>query len=142
MERFVNQIRCGGGGGEEAVEHALAEVRREHAHQPVTRVLLLGDAPPHQEKRGQIVEGRVLQTDYINEAQELAKAGVPVFTFHIHTQNIRGLVETFTYIAETTKGATAELDSPSKLIDVVCESALDDIGGSELVAEYKARYLE
>merc|ERR1712228_1021033 len=50
LERFVDSIRCGGGvgprgndqNGEEAVEHALAEVRREHASESVTRVILLG----------------------------------------------------------------------------------------------------
>lgn len=45
----------------------------------------------------------------------------------------------FQQIANATGGAAVDL-TPEKLIDVVCTSALMDIGGSSLVAEYKARY--
>ncbi|CAE8585703.1 unnamed protein product [Polarella glacialis] len=139
LQHFVNSIQCGGGGDyEEAVELALAEVSIENALDPVTRVLLIGDAPPHYERKGQKLMGHnhVLQTDYMEEASALASLEIPVYTFVVGGANI----EAFEQIATCTGGSMAHLDSPDKLIDVVCLNALEEIGGSELVAEYKQKY--
>eukprot|EP00928_Gymnodinium_smaydae_P011969 TRINITY_DN14379_c0_g1_i2.p1 TRINITY_DN14379_c0_g1~~TRINITY_DN14379_c0_g1_i2.p1 ORF type:complete len:214 (+),score=31.77 TRINITY_DN14379_c0_g1_i2:354-995(+) len=139
LQSFVDSISChGGGDAEEAIEYALADVRAEHAHEPVTRVLLIGDAAPHFEVMGQrlTAHSHTLATDYRREAKLLAELGVPVYSFYTR-EHAR---EAFMHISATSGGEAAYLDSPCKLIDVVCQSALDDIGGSDLVAEYKERY--
>lgn len=43
-------------------------------------------------------------------------------------------------IACQTGGSACLLRHADQLIHVVCENALEDIVGAELVAEYKARY--
>uniref|UniRef100_A0A6T1DUP4 SecA family profile domain-containing protein n=1 Tax=Alexandrium monilatum TaxID=311494 RepID=A0A6T1DUP4_9DINO len=138
LQGFVDSIQLlSGADFEEAVEHALAAVRAEHAVQPVTRVLLIGDAAPHSESKGAYLHlHRVhLATDYKLEADWLAEAGIPVYTFYLREHARQSLC----HIARTTGGAAQELANPQDLLDVVCENALDDIGGAELVAEYKAR---
>ena len=83
MRDFLDRVRCHGGGDfEEAVEAALAEANRD-PRQP-TRVLLIGDAPPHPEKKGQPLArhgGRIMETDWCTECAELARKGIPVYTF-------------------------------------------------------------
>jgi len=141
LQGFVNGIVCGGGlDSEEAVERALLEARREHDMQAITRVLLIADAPPHSEKKGQklAAHNHVLETDYMLEAWELKRREVPVFCFTVGA--CEATMSAFGSIASTT-GGTADVLSASKLIDVVCTSALQDIGGSELVAEYQSRYM-
>lgn len=125
----------------------LRAARREHEQEAVTRVLLLGDAPPHLEANGERLPGHdyLLRTDYRREAHLLSQLGVPVYTFHLGTWRCRHhiyseLIRTFSEIAETTGGSAAELDSPAKLLDVVCKSALVEIGGSELVEKYQEMY--
>ena len=142
---FVSGVQCGWGlDGEEAVEWALKEVNDEHEKTAVTRALLIGDAPPHFEARGEYLEWhkRALPTDYRHESDKLKANGIPVYTFRLNDKT--SLVETFNYIAETTGGESHFLDvnasdSAKKLIDIVCETALEDIGGAELIAEYRAR---
>lgn len=58
LQNFVNGIRCHGGGDcEEAVEQALQLARNEHRLKNISRVILIGDAPPHFEKKGQVLTG-------------------------------------------------------------------------------------
>ncbi|KAK3272875.1 hypothetical protein CYMTET_18851 [Cymbomonas tetramitiformis] len=106
LKDFVSQIVCGGGGDyEEAVEIALQEVRKEHERQPVTRVLLIGDAPPHYQKQGDDLRpfhDHVLTTDYLTEAEKLAELNIPVYTFYIGYKD--DLIDAFTLIAEKTHG--------------------------------------
>ena len=81
---FLDGVRCYGGGDfEEAVEAALALANREAAEP--TRVLLIGDAPPHQEKKGDKAgtHNHVLETDWARECDELARKGIPVYTFQV-----------------------------------------------------------
>lgn len=140
LKSFVSSIVCDGGGdGEEAVERALLEARREHDRSPVTRVLLIADAPPHFERKGQKLSchNHVLETDYMTEARELKSRGVPVFCFRVGSCSTT--LSRFQEIAETTQGEVADLTA-AKLIDVICISTLEDIGGGELVAEYRALY--
>ena len=81
---FLDGVRCYGGGDfEEAVEAALALANREAAEP--TRVLLIGDAPPHKEKKGEKAgtHNHVLETDWARECDELARKGIPVYTFQV-----------------------------------------------------------
>jgi len=141
LRDFIAKIECTGGGDyEEAVEVALREVNIEHAKEEVTRVLVIADAPPYYEQTGQRLDhhDHVLTTDYKREARTLAANDIPVYTFYL--QEEKRLISAFKHIAEVTGGEAAYLDSPAKLIDVVCQNALEDIGGHQLVAEYNAKY--
>ena len=88
---FLDGVRCHGGGDfEEAVEAALALANREEA--APTRVLLIGDAPPHGEKAGQKLanHNHVLETDWARECGELARKGIPVYTFQVGVNSTEG----------------------------------------------------
>lgn len=140
LQHFVDGIATGGGDDtEEAIEKALQFAREEHIKVPLDRILLLGDAPPHKERKGERLEShnRIMETDYRLESEALQALGVPVYAFRIGTSS--ATKETFQEIATITEGQFADLN-PENLVDAVCMSALDEIGGSELVAEYMARY--
>jgi hypothetical protein len=100
LVRFVGGIKCRSGhgcDGPEAVEAALHNVNSEP--EPPTRVILIGDAPPHSELKGAglkqcipsasnrlpggLVEGGVLQTDWKHECTLLQLKGVKVFPYNI-----------------------------------------------------------
>merc|ERR1712008_581274 len=140
LQQFIDGVVCSGGGdGEEAVERALLEGRREHDKTPISRMLLIGDAPPHWEVRGQKLtcHNHVLETDYMAEAAELGARGVPVFCFTLGSCS--QTKSYFAAIASQTGGTVTELTA-SSLINTVCTSVLEDMGGAELVAEYHKRY--
>jgi len=141
LQQFINRIQCEGGGGDgpEAVEHALQEARQDHESTPISRVILIGDAPPHPEKAGEKLpsHNHILKTDYMEEARKLKALDVPVFCFRVGDW-VRAW-DTFKEIATVTGGEVEDLD-PEKLQRRICESGLEEIGGSELVAEYRARY--
>jgi len=146
LQSFVAGISCGGGGdAEEAVERALLEARREHAIKPLSRVILIGDAPPHFELKGQRLthHAHVLETDYKAEAKELAKLNVPVFSFVVgrHEKTLKTFEDISKPAGFTTEGTAEYLTDPGQLINVVCVKALEAIGGSELVAEYTKKYM-
>ena len=146
LVEFVNGIRCYGGGDyPEAVEEALRLVNQETAIQQVTRALLIADAPPHPETKGQTLQwhgDRVMETDYMAEAKQLSENKVPVNTFRLNDKP--PLVQSFNQIAEMTGGESLLLDvsrnGSNTLMDIIAETALEDIGGSELVLEYRSRY--
>lgn len=146
LSDFLGSVTTGGGGDyEEAVELAMKEANDEHEKKPISRVILIGDAPPHYEGCGNPLKehNHVLSTDYKVETRRFRDNGVPVYTFRLCEETV--LKETFNYIAKETGGESHFLeinDSDSnKLIDIVCENALEEIGGSELVAEYRARHV-
>lgn len=121
---FINSIQCFGGDDfEEAVERALEFAARDSK---VTRVVLIGDAPPHPNK------------DYREQANALARLQRPVFSFVVgnHPDTIRSFKE----IAEITGGKSMLLTKAEDLLDVVVLTAVDDMGGEESVREYIDRY--
>lgn len=64
LQAFINKIVCtGGGDAPEAVEKALEFANNSP---DVTRVILIGDAPPHMEGKGNLIAAHkvVLSTDY------------------------------------------------------------------------------
>jgi hypothetical protein len=84
LVRFLDLVECKGGGDfEEAVEAALALANRDEP--AATRVLLIGDAPPHKERAGEkLTDHRhVLTTDWSTECAELRRKGVPLHTFQV-----------------------------------------------------------
>mmetsp|Transcript_2002 Transcript_2002/g.2902 ORF Transcript_2002/g.2902 Transcript_2002/m.2902 type:complete len:427 (+) Transcript_2002:3-1283(+) len=147
LSKFVNAISTSGGGDyEEAVELAMKEANDEHEKEKISRVILIGDAPPHYEGCGNRLGGHnhVLATDYKKETKRFKQNGIPVYTFRLSDE--ASLVTTFKHIADETGGESHRLDigdrNSNKLIDIICENALEEIGGSELVAEYRARHVK
>lgn len=134
---FVEGIVCDGGGsnGGEAVELALYTARMEHMKDPISRIILIGDDGAHQLAVGEEIDGHSLQTNYLEESVHLAALGIPVYSFALG--RAPSVWATFGHISRTTGGKLDELEV-SKLIDAVCETALEEIGGAELVAEYRA----
>ena len=122
--------------------------------EPPTRVLLIGDAPPHHEGKGKklqdllvhasnqeadgFVPGGVLSTDYRAECAKLREKEIKVFSFYLHP----GAQKAFDEISATTGGESKPLDpkEAESLIHAVSETALEDIGGASLLEKYRAQY--
>jgi hypothetical protein len=137
--KFINSIECKGGGGDgpEAVEMGLKFV---NSIPGVTRVILIADAEPHLEGKGNIVEAfkKELETDYIEQSNLLATQKIPIYCFYMTTGP--ALVDSFTKIASITGGKAAFFGNVNSLVDVITESVLGDIGGDEMVLEYRKTY--
>lgn len=122
--KFIEGIECHGGGDrEEAVERALEVAANDES---ATRVLLIGDAPPH------------WNGDYIAQARRLAKLERPVFSFVVG--DARDTYETFSEISKLTGGACTYLKDIDDLLDVTAIVIAHDLGGTELVQRYKQEY--
>lgn len=126
LTSFVNDISCyGGDDREEAVERALEYAA---ADQRATRVVLIGDAPPHP------------QRDYLDQARRLARQRRPVYSFVVG--GAHDTVATFAEISRITGGVSTRLRSAQDLIDVVVLTMADDAGGSAGVHAYLERHKE
>ena len=156
LVKFVGGIQCESGPGcdwQEAVEAALQCVNREQVFP--TRVLLIGDAPPHAEGKGNKMEklkvhdsnlkgpdafvgGGVLSTDYRTECEKLKAKEIKVYSFYLHEK----ARQSFDDIAKITGGESKALDLNDKesLIHAVSENALEDIGGAAMLEKYRAQY--
>ena len=136
LVKFVGSIRCHSGtgcDGPEAVEAALYHANNDPTQQP-TRVLLIGDAPPHHERKGQKLErltvhasnlgdggfvaGGVLSTDYRQECTKLKEKQVKVFSFYLN----ESAKAAFDEIASMTGGESKKLDcnDAESLVHAVC----------------------
>jgi hypothetical protein len=122
---FIMGIRCTGGGDTpEAVEDALKLAYDEK--EMVTRVILIGDAPPHSIEKAGI------------QAMNLKKAGRPVFAFLVgHDDSAR---EAFKHIAKLSDGAYGDLRDYNDLLDMISVTIVHDIGGDKEVNKYLKRY--
>ena len=155
LVKFVGGIQCLSQQGcdyPEAVEAALQYVNREQ--ELPTRVLLIGDAPPHTEGKGNklqklkvhpsnlerdaFVGGGVLSTDYRTECENLKAKDIKVYSFYLH----EGARQSFDDIAKITGGESKalDLDDQEALIHAVSENALEDIGGAAMLEKYRAEY--
>eukprot|EP01087_Luapelamoeba_hula_P010439 TRINITY_DN276_c0_g1_i1.p1 TRINITY_DN276_c0_g1~~TRINITY_DN276_c0_g1_i1.p1 ORF type:complete len:2464 (-),score=305.43 TRINITY_DN276_c0_g1_i1:82-7473(-) len=135
---FLDTIQCyGGGDGPEAVELGLKAANDTPER---TRVVLIGDAEPHLEGKGNVVafHKHTLETDYLAESEKLKASGVPVYSFYMN--NNTTLVDTFTRISTITGGKAALFSNANTLIDVIAETALHALGGDDLVQEYRKTY--
>jgi len=145
-------LRDGGADGGEAVEIALQEVVEEHdSGELVTQAILIGDECPHLEGKGNRIKrarlffkGHRLETDYKVESRRLAERGIPVHTFYIQDtcNNLHNLRTSFTEISTITSGRASKLLSSEHLTDIICTQILKDVGGEDMVAEYRERYGE
>lgn len=121
---FLRGVRCFGGGDRpEAVERGLAFAASEDE---VTRVLLIGDAPPHEDR------------DYRTQATALGRKTRPVHCFVVG--NAKDTFAAFSEIARLSGGTAAHLRSHADLVDVVAMTAAADLQGAKGVREYVERY--
>jgi len=140
LQRFISNLKIDGGGndGPEAVEIGMQSANME---EEVTRVILIGDASPHLEGKGNIVQhfNKVLETDYILEANEFARKNINVHCFYMNEEE--SLVKSFSQIAEITGGKASKFSNANSLIHIISESVLGDIGGEQLIDDYRKTYL-
>jgi len=124
FQTFMDKISCNGGGDfPEAVEKAL-EVAIDESD--VSRVILIGDAPPHEDK------------DYRGQAIELGKLNRPVFSFvvgnHPDTQR------TFGEISQLSSGVCFNLENHEDILDLIAVTVIDQIGGQKSLGKYLNSY--
>jgi len=137
--QFIETVHTNGGGdGPEAVEIALEFA---NSQTDVTNVILIADAEPHMEGKGATCEyhKRTLHTDYLYESKQLGAKHIPIHGFYMGSGT--ELVKSFNEMASITGGSASALNDASKLIDVVCQNVLQDIGGEKLALEYRKAYL-
>ena len=121
---FINQIRCiGGADTPEAVEYALSIAANDDK---ATRIVLVGDAPPHSER------------DYKAQSKKLASLHRPVFSFVVGDDP--DTVRTFKEISDITGGVSAKLTSINDILDLIAITIAEDIGGKSSVEEYLKKY--
>lgn len=113
----------GGGDIPEAVDRALQLAIREPE---VSRIILIGDAPPHPEQ------------DCRREAAELGQMRRPVYPILVEEDS--ATKEAFRMIAELSGGKLIELTNLEELFELVTLLIIHDVGGEEKVREYAERY--
>ncbi|CAF4640605.1 unnamed protein product [Rotaria socialis] len=156
LRAFMNTIEVEGGWGNEAIEIGLWHANQENSREPITQVILIGDAPPNtqvevKDRRKQYGERYWLgtkfgkQTYYENELENLKTCKIPIHAFYV----VEPAKDIFQKIAQNTGGRCEMLDINSKagakmLTDLVTEEILNNIGGSVkgdvLVKAYREKY--
>ena len=122
---FMRRITCNGGGDTpEAVEDALELAYKEK--EVVTRVILIGDAPPHSVEKAE------------RQSLNLNKRGCPVFAFRVG--NDESAKSAFKRIAEASNGRYANLEGYKDLLDMISVTIVHDVGGSAAVDKYIKEY--
>lgn len=122
--RFIESIYChGGGDAPEAVEKALSIAADDDQ---TTRIILIGDAPPHADR------------DYREQAARLAQLKRPVFSFVVGDDC--ETKRTFAEISQITGGVSTQLTSADELIDLVCLTMAHEMGGKSYVEKYLNKY--
>ena len=117
LVKFVDGIRCiANSTVEEAVEKGLEFAANDDR---CTRVILIGDAPPHKNK------------GYKKQAMRLAEQGRQVYAFVINGYS--ETVRTFSKIADITGGSCHTLTSVDEILACVAIAAAEDIGGKRAV---------
>jgi len=124
LTRFLNGIECiGGEDWEEAVERALEYAAKD---QQATRVVLIGDAPPHPDR------------DFREQASRLGGMNRKVFCFVVG-----GSADTraaFGEIARLSGGLCTDLTSERDLLDFVALTMVDDMGGGTSVDSFLEKH--
>lgn len=124
LVEFIKGIRCMGGGDfPEAVELALQKALKE---KELTRIILIGDAPPHPER------------GYREYAAALGQRNRPVFAFRVDSHPETEAA--FREIAQLTGGHYADLRDYRDLMDLLSLTVLHDAGGVSALQSYATRY--
>jgi hypothetical protein len=156
LRTFINNIEVEGGWRNEAIEIGLWYANKEYEREPITQVILIGDAPPNTKdevgsKRSHFGEDYWKNTKFANATyyeDELAKLisnNIPVHGFFVHAQ----AENSFKEIATKSQGRSEMLDINSPvgsqmLTDLVTEEVLRNVGGARngdaLVAAYRSKF--
>ncbi|CAM4825739.1 unnamed protein product [Rotaria magnacalcarata] len=156
LRAFMNTIGVEGGWVNEAIEIGLWHANQEHEREPITQVILIGDAPPNSleevaTKRGKFGKKYWKNTRFAKETyyeQELGKLmtnNISVHAFYVEKR----AEEKFHEIATRTGGRCAMLDINSSLgsdmlTNLVTEEILNNIGGlskgKDLVTAYRKKF--
>jgi hypothetical protein len=156
LRAFMNTIEVEGGWSNEAIEIGLWHANRENEREPITQVILIGDAPPNtpdevEEKREKFGENYWKKTKfaqatyYENELAKLISNNIPVHAFFVDNN----AEVAFKTIASRTGGRCEMLDINSSsgaqmLTDLVTEEILRNVGGSskgnDLVQAYRDKF--
>jgi hypothetical protein len=119
-------VRCCGGGDEpEAVDVALQRAIKEPQ---LSRVILIGDAPPHSAPR-----------DCTQEAESLANGNIPVFSVVVGSSV--DAASSFSRIASITGGQCVSLERADELFELITLVFVSDFGSNALVNYVKAHPL-
>ena len=120
LQKFLSNAECYGGADfPEAVEYALRQATKD---EHTTRIILIGDAPPHQER------------DYRHQAKTLAQMQRPVYSFVVGQHP--DTWSTFREISKITGGACAPLKSAEELLQLITITVADDLEGESGVQKY------
>lgn len=156
LRAFMNTIDVSGGWGNEAIEIGLWHANREHEREPITQVILIGDASPNsseevRQKRNSFGQKYWKKTRfaeptyYEQELEQLVQNSIPVHAFYVEQQ----AKESFCQIAKRTCGRCEMLDINSSsgsdmLTNLVTEEILNNIGGQskgkDLVIAYRKKF--
>lgn len=156
LRTFMYNIQVEGGWGNEAIEIGLSYVNKEFEREPITQVILIGDAPPNtkdevQSKRSYFGEDYWKNTKFANatyyedELEKLISNNIPVHGFFVEAR----AEKSFKMIATKSGGRSEMLDINSPkgsqmLTDLVTEEILRNIGGAmngdTFVKTYRSKY--
>ena len=156
LRTFMNNIEVEGGWGNEAIEIGLWYANKEYEREPITQVILIGDAPPNTKTEVQLKRNRFGEdywkntkfanaTYYEDELAKLISNNIPVHGFFVDAR----AEKSFKKIATKSRGRSEMLDinSPSgsqMLTDFVSEEILRNVGGAlqgnALVEAYRSKF--
>ena len=156
LRAFMNTIEVEGGWSNEAIEVGLWHANKENEREPITQVILIGDAPPNSQsevkkKRENFGEAYwkgtkfAQATYYEDEVAQLRANRIPIHAFYVEKK----AESVFRSIAQQTNGRCEMLDINSStgsdmLTDFVTEEILrGTVGhskGNEIVQAYQKRY--
>ncbi len=165
LRQFMQTIKPRGGMGNEAIEIGLWHVNEELEKGSISQIILIGDMPPN--TREEVIKKRrnglktsddgsncenywagtqfSVLTDHQEQLQRLTIRNdpVPIHAFYVK-QSAMG---SFQHIAQVTGGVSESLDIDSpegaeRLTQVVTERILDNLGGADLVAAYREKFVK
>jgi hypothetical protein len=124
LNKFLSKITCNGGGDfPEAVEKALEVGVIE---EEVSRIILIGDAPPHEDR------------DYRERAIALGQKKRPVYSFVVN--NDPDTYRTFTEISRLSGGICSPLKDDKDILDLIAITVVDEMGGKKSLDKYVKQY--
>ena len=156
---FLESIAVEGGWGNEAIEVALSYANQQHEKEPISQIILIGDAPANSKRDVEVKRDRfgesywsttkfAAKTTYKEEVAKLKQNGIPVHSFYMKEST----KENFTEISNATGGKCAPLDiysdaGATALTNLVTEVLLKQIGeqngrGDELVEAFRNKVLQ
>jgi hypothetical protein len=86
---FLHGIGVAGGKGREAIELGLRHANQEHAREPVSQVIVIGDAPPQSPAQADKLRRRYhfpTPTYFDDERAALINEGIDLHAFYVPTQ--------------------------------------------------------